>query len=48
VAGRNWRRVGLEARELLNHFRSGRATLQSPGAEPLTSLRVSPELWHRE
>jgi glycosyltransferase involved in cell wall biosynthesis len=48
VAGRNWRQVGLEVGEVLNHFRSGRATLRTPNPEPLSSLRVSPELWYYE
>ena len=48
VAGRTWRRVALEVREVLNHFRSGRVTVQPPEAESLAPVRVSPELWRYE
>jgi beta-glucosidase len=36
VAGRNWRQVGLEAGEVLNYLRAGRATPRTPDPEPLT------------
>jgi hypothetical protein len=30
VAGRNWRQVGLEVSEVLNHFQAGRPVRRTP------------------